>query len=68
MCVVELRVLDTRISDVPGAGDVVEVSGQVAVVFSDLHLSLQQKKYDKVLSANGFDTIGALMVVAPAAN
>ena len=57
------RVLDTRISDVSEDGDVAEVSGQVATVFSDLHLSLQSKKYDKLLSANGFDTVGALMVV-----
>ena len=57
------RVLDTRISDVTESGDVAEVSGQVATVFSGLHLSLQQKKYDKMLSANGFDTVGALMAV-----
>ena len=57
--------LDTRISDVTESGDVAEVSGQVATVFSDLHLSLQSKKYDKMLSANGFDTVGALMVVTP---
>jgi hypothetical protein len=37
----------------------------VAIVFSDLHLSLQAKKYDKMLSSNGFDTVGALMVVTP---
>ena len=49
------RVLDTRISDVTESGDVAEVSGQVATVFPDLHLSLQQKKYDKMLSANGFE-------------
>ena len=47
------RVLDTRISDVADSGDVAEVSGQVANVFPELHLSLQQKEYDKVLSANG---------------
>ena len=57
------RVLDTRISNVSEDGDVAEVSGQVAIVFSDLHLSLQSKKYDKLLSANGFDTVGALKVV-----
>ena len=57
------RVLDTRISDVSEFGDVAEVSGQVATVFSDLHLSLQSKKYDKLLTANGFDTVGALLVV-----
>ena len=58
------RVLDTRISDVSESGDVAEVSGQVTTVFSDLHLSLQSKKYDKLLSANGFDTtVGALLVV-----
>ena len=34
-------------------------------MFSDLHLSLQSKKYDTMLSANGFDTVGALMVVTP---
>ena len=59
------RVLDTRISDVTESSDVAEVSGQVATVFSDLHLSLQQKKYDKLLSANGFDTVGALLAVTP---
>ena len=59
------RVLDTRISDVTESGDVAEVSAQVAIVFSDLHLSLQQKKYDKMLSANGFDTVSALMAVTP---
>ena len=56
------RVLDARISDAAESGDVAEVSGQVAIVFSDLHLSLQQKKYDKnhkMLSGNGFDTVGA---------
>ena len=35
-------VLDTRISNVSEDGDVAEVSGQVAIVFSDLHLSLQR--------------------------
>ena len=57
------RVLDTRISDVTESGDVAEVSGQVATVFSDLHLSIQSRKYDKLLSANGFDTVGALLAV-----
>ena len=59
------RVLDTRISDATESGDVAEVSGQVATVFSDLHLSLQQKKHDEVLSANGFDTVDALLAMSP---
>ena len=37
----------------------------MAILFSDLQLSLQSKKYDKLLSANGFDTVGALKVVTP---
>ena len=57
------RVLDTRISDVTESGDVAEVSGQVATVFSDLHLCIQSKKYDKLLSANGFDAVGAFLAV-----
>ena len=39
------RVLDTRISDATESGSVAEVSGQVATVFSDLHLSIQSRKY-----------------------
>ena len=57
------RVLDTRVSDVSEDGDVAGFSGQVATVVSLLHFPLQSKKYDKLLSANVFDTVSALLVV-----
>ena len=49
MSVMMERGLDTRISDVTESDDVAKVSGQVTTVISDLHPSLQQKKYDKGL-------------------
>ena len=46
---IELRVLDSRLElGVLTEDDAVDVvSGQVAIVFSELHLSIQTKKYDK---------------------
>ena len=55
------RVLDSRLATL--ADDVGVVSGQVAVVLSELHLTIQAKKYDLVLAGADFDTVGALQLL-----
>ena len=53
--------MDPRIGDLAPDADVGVVSGMVAAVFSDQHVSFQAGKYDLLLMAEGFCTMGALV-------
>ena len=44
------RVLDSRLATLADDADVGVVSGQVAVILSELHLTIQAKKYDVLLA------------------
>ena len=52
--------LDPRIGDLAPDAEVGVVSGMVATVFSDQHVSFQQGKYDVLLMEQGFCTMSAL--------
>ena len=54
-------VLDPRIGGLTPDADVGVVSGMVAAVFSDQHISFQQGKYDVLLMEQGFGTLSALL-------
>ena len=62
----ESRVLDPRLSGLPPDAPVDVVDKAVLAVFKDLHPSMQAKRWDKTLSSNAFDTIGALMTLSMA--
>ena len=55
--------LDPRIGDLAPDADVGVVSGMVAAVFSDQHVSFQQGKYDVLLMDQGFCTMSALVAI-----
>ena len=57
------RVLDSRLATLEDDADVGVVSGQVAVILSELHLTIQAKKYDLLLAGAGFDTVGSLQLL-----
>ena len=59
------RVLDSRLATLADDADVGVVSGQVAVILSGLHLSIQAKKYayDVLLAGDGFNTGGGLQLL-----
>ena len=65
-CVMESRVLDPRLGGLPPDASVDVVDKAVLAVFKDLHPSMQAKRWDKTLSSNAFDTIGALMTLTMA--
>ena len=56
-------VLDPRIGDLAPDAEVGVVSGMVAAVFSDQHVSFQQGKYDVLLMDQGFCTMSALLAI-----
>ena len=58
MCTMESRVLDSRLSALDEDAQVGIVSGQVAIIQSELNLSVQAKHCDKLLSGDGYDTVG----------
>ena len=58
------RVLDSRLSALDEDAAVGVVSGQVAVILSELHLSIQAKKYDLLLAGDGYDTVGGLQLLS----
>ena len=37
----------------------------MVIIFLELHLSIQAERHDKLLSINGFDTVGALQTLTP---
>ena len=57
------RVLDSRLATLADDAEVGVVSGQVAVILSELHLTIQAKKYDLLLAGAGFDTVGGLQLL-----
>ena len=64
-CVMESRVLDPHLAELAEGAKVGVVKCKVAIMFSELRLSIQAKKYDKSLSGNNFDTVGALRTLTP---
>ena len=58
------RVLDSRLAESAEDDAVGVVSGQVAVILSELHLSIQAKKYDVLLAGDGYDTVGGLQLLS----
>ena len=59
------RMLDSRLTELIEGADVGVVSDQVAMAFSELHLSTKAKKCDMLLSGNNYDTVGALQTLSP---
>ena len=60
------RVLDSRLASLATLADDADVgvvSGQVAVILSELHLTIQAKKYDVLLAGDGFNTVGSLQLL-----
>ena len=57
----ESRVLDPRLGGLPPDAPVDVVDKAVSDIFKDLHSSMQAKRWDRILSSNAFEMIGALM-------
>ena len=57
------RVLDPRLASRAEDAEEGVVTGQVAVISSELHLSIQAKKYDVLLAGDGYATVGALQLL-----